>query len=192
METPRRNWNFKTKVLFCCVYPGLHQILRHSTLLINSIHKEGFWYRIYLLYTEQTPEKGEEGLFFYVNLFVSILINLWDYRKAEVEFPVPSAEQALVPCLLKRWWHDFHRINREPLISQYDSQRNSLLSQIPFKRISSELPGQSAWQWCLLICAGGISTGAQRETQSKEGIIATNYPPRARHTQKLQPPMNSL
>ena len=58
------------------MYLGLEQILRHSTLLINSIHKEGFWYRIYLPYTEQTAEKGEEGLFFYVNLFVSILTNL--------------------------------------------------------------------------------------------------------------------
>jgi len=147
LKTLRRNRNFKTEVLLCCVYLGSDQILRHSTVLTVPYARKasdtGFICPIWA--NPRGAGKGEEGLFFYVNLFVSILINLWDHGKAGAEFPFPSAEWALSPRLLKRQCMVSTRTTRE---------RHCLLSQILFKdkcllsRVLgnySELPSQPPW-----------------------------------------------
>ena len=78
LKTLRRNRNFKTEVLLCCVYLGSDQILRHSTVLTVPYARKasdtGFICPIWA--NPRGAGKGKEGLFFYVNLFVSILINL--------------------------------------------------------------------------------------------------------------------
>ena len=173
LKTLRRNRNFKTEVLLCCVYLGSDQILRHSTVLTVPYARKasdtGFICPIWA--NPRGAGKGEEGLFFYVNLFVSILINLWDHGKAGAEFPFPSAEWALSPRLLKRQCMVSTRTTRE---------RHCLLSQILFKdkcllsRVLgnySELPSQPPWWWFARSLQVGFPLGPKENYKGRKASL---------------------
>ena len=61
LKTLRRNRNFKTEVLLCCVYLGSDQILRHSTVLTVPYARKSSDNRIYLPYLGKSQRSRERG-----------------------------------------------------------------------------------------------------------------------------------